>query len=81
MTFVDVIRINEIPIGSMQGKTVNGKDILIANYEGRYYAIGGTCTHAGGNLVRGKLNGKIVTCPVHGSKFDVTTGNRISGPS
>ena len=56
------------------------KEILIANVDGNYYAIGNRCTHAGGDLSRGTLEGNIVTCPKHGSKFDVTTGKVVSGP-
>jgi 3-phenylpropionate/trans-cinnamate dioxygenase ferredoxin subunit len=65
----------------MKGVTIGGKDILITNVDGHYYAIGSKCPHAGGNLAKGKLEGKIVTCPRHGSKFDVSTGNRIAGPA
>jgi 3-phenylpropionate/trans-cinnamate dioxygenase ferredoxin subunit len=56
------------------------KEILIANVDGKYYAIGNICTHAGGDLSKGILDGNIVTCPKHGSKFDVTTGKAVSGP-
>ena len=81
MSFIDIAKVDEITPGNMKGATVGGKDILITNIDGRYYAIGGKCTHAGGNLSKGKLEGKIVTCPRHGSKFDVTTGNRVAGPA
>jgi nitrite reductase/ring-hydroxylating ferredoxin subunit len=53
---------------------------LIANVDGDFYAIGNSCTHAGGDLSKGSLEGKIVTCPRHGAKFDVTTGKVVSGP-
>jgi len=78
VTFIEIAKVSEIPVGSMKGENIGGKDILIANYEGRYFAIGVICTQAGGTLARGILD---VTCPVHGSTFDVTTGNRISCPA
>jgi 3-phenylpropionate/trans-cinnamate dioxygenase ferredoxin subunit len=78
--FVEVAKSEEVPAGKMKGVTVEGKEILVVNYEGRYYAIGGKCTHAGGDLSKGRLEGKIVTCPRHGSKFDVTTGISVAGP-
>jgi len=81
MNFVEIAKVDEIPAKTMKGVSVNGKDILIANINGNYYALEGKCTHAGGNLSKGKLDGKIVICPRHGSKFDVTTGNRIAGPA
>jgi len=47
---------------------------------GNYYALGNRCTHAGGNLSKGFLDGTTITCPKHGSKFDVITGKAILGP-
>jgi len=80
MSFVEVAQANEVPTGTMKSYSAGGKQILIANIDGKLYAINGVCTHAGGDLSKGKLEGKIVTCPRHGSKFDVTTGKSISGP-
>src|SRR5574340_868071 len=81
MNFIDVAKIDEITSGSMKGVTASGKDILITNIGGHYYAIGGKCTHMGGNLSKGTLEGKIVQCTRHGSQFDVTTGVRMAGPA
>ena len=80
MSVVEIAQIDQVPAGSMKSFVVNGKEILLVNYEGNYYAISNKCTHAEGDLSKGKLEGKIVTCPVHGSKFDVTTGISIAGP-
>jgi len=80
MAFVSVAQVSEIPPGQMKPFTIGGKPLLIVNYAGTYYAIGGKCTHMGGDLSRGKLEGKVVQCPRHGSRFDVTTGLAISGP-
>ena len=77
---VEVAKVNEVPVGKMKGVTVEGKEILVVNYEGKYYAIGKTCTHQRGDLSKGKLEGKTVTCPKHGSQFDVTTGVSVRGP-
>jgi len=56
------------------------KEILIANVNGNYYAIANRCTHKNGDPSKGSLDGNIVTCPVHGARFDVTTGKVIAGP-
>jgi len=80
MSIFEVAQIDQIPAGSMKSCSVGGKQILIANVDGEFYAINNACTHAGGDLSKGKLEGKIVTCPRHGSTFDVTTGKCISGP-
>jgi len=80
MSFFEVAKTNEIPEGTMKPIIAQGKEILVVNYNGNYYAINRKCTHMGGDLSKGKLDGKIVTCPRHGSRFDVTTGKSISGP-
>lgn len=80
MGFVEVAKANDIPPGQMKLFTVGGKEVLVVNYEGRHYAVGGRCSHMNGELARGKLEGKMVTCPRHGSVFDVTTGECVTGP-
>jgi len=80
MKTVDVTAAKDLSIGSMHSFQVEDKNILIANVGGKYYAINGICTHLGGDLSKGKLKGNIVTCPKHGSQFDVTTGESILGP-
>ena len=80
MEYLEVGKTSEIAEGTMKSYIVQGNNILVVNYKGNYYAIGGKCTHMGGDLSKSKLDGKIVTCPRHGSKFDITTGQSISGP-
>jgi 3-phenylpropionate/trans-cinnamate dioxygenase ferredoxin subunit len=80
MSFIQVATTDQVPSGSMRSYTVNDKGILITNYDGKYYAMNLKCTHMGGDLSKGKLEGRVVTCPRHGSKFDITTGECISGP-
>jgi nitrite reductase/ring-hydroxylating ferredoxin subunit len=60
---------------------VSGKRIAIAHVGGSFYAFGDTCTHQGCSLADGKLEASIVTCPCHGSQFDVTTGDVVRGPA
>jgi len=55
--------------------------ILIANVNGTYYAIGDVCMHRGCPLSQGQLQGETVTCPCHGSMYDLKTGNFIRGPT
>jgi 3-phenylpropionate/trans-cinnamate dioxygenase ferredoxin subunit len=77
---VKVAETSEIPIGNLKMVKLEGKEILITNLDGTYYAVGNRCTHAGGDLSKGSLDGNIITCPRHGSKFDVTTGKVVAGP-
>ena len=79
--FAQVAETTEVPSGSMKKVTVDGKEILVANVEGTYYAIVNKCTHRGGDLSKGSLSGKIVKCPRHSAKFDVTTGKVEAGPA
>jgi nitrite reductase/ring-hydroxylating ferredoxin subunit len=71
---------SDVGEGKMAHLTVGGKEILIANVEGRFYAIGNVCTHAGAELHEGELNGKELICPWHRAKWDVTTGNLLWFP-
>ena len=80
MTFVRVAETSEIALGQMKAVKLDEKEVLIANVNGTYYAIGNRCTHRNGELANGTLEGNVVTCPRHKSKFDVTTGKVISGP-
>ena len=72
---------SDILSGKMQRVTADGKDILVINADGNYYAMDDTCTHAGGSLADGKLEGSIVTCDWHGAKFDCKTGKLHAFPA
>jgi nitrite reductase/ring-hydroxylating ferredoxin subunit len=66
---------SELAPGSMKKVEIEGKDeILVANVGGKFYAMRGLCNHAGGPLAEGEIDGNTVTCPWHGSKWDLTTG-------
>ena len=58
--------------------STDGKDILVTNVDGNYYAMDDTCTHAGASLSEGSLDGSTVTCPWHGSTWDCKTGKMIA---
>ena len=72
---------SDISSGKMQRITADGKDILVVNVNGNYCATDDTCTHAGGSLTDGKLEGSIVTCDWHGAKFDCKTGKLHAFPA
>lgn len=67
--------------GTMRGFTVGGRKVLVANVGGTLYAMDAVCSHMQGDLVRGRLEGKIVTCPVHRAQYDVTTGKVVRNVS
>jgi nitrite reductase/ring-hydroxylating ferredoxin subunit len=63
--------------GEMKGLTTGGKYLLIARVEGKLYAMDGRCSHMTSDLTKGKLEGFLITCRLHGAQFDVRTGERI----
>ena len=79
--FVKAAKAQDVALGSGKRFEVSGKKIAIFNVDGKYYAIDDTCTHRGGPLSEGGLDGKEVTCPWHGAVFDVTTGEVLGPPA
>jgi 3-phenylpropionate/trans-cinnamate dioxygenase ferredoxin subunit len=74
---VDIANAAELQDGQMKKVEVDGRELLLARVEGSYYVIDGRCPHMGGDLSKGSLRGSVVTCPRHGSQFDVRDGRLI----
>ena len=68
---------NDLPEGIMKKYQVQDTEMLIARIGGKYYATQNKCPHFGGDLSKGKLEGSIVTCPRHGSQFNLTDGSVV----
>jgi 3-phenylpropionate/trans-cinnamate dioxygenase ferredoxin subunit/naphthalene 1,2-dioxygenase system ferredoxin subunit len=79
--YVHVAGKSEIAVGKMKKVTLGEAVVLIANVNGNYFAVSNECTHFGGDLSEGVLEGNVVTCPNHQAKFDVTTGKVVSPPA
>ncbi len=79
--FVEVAEETTIEEGKMQRVQANGTPVLLVRLKGTIYAIAATCTHAGGPLDEGSLDGDIVSCPWHGSRFCVRNGEARGGPA
>lgn len=79
--FVKVAETKDIQASQMKAVEVNGEKVCVVNVEGRFYTIGNVCTHVGGPLAEGKLEGYEVQCPWHGSKFDIRTGKVVRPPA
>ena len=71
----------DVTAGQMRAFDVAGTKVTVANANGHLYGFDNTCTHAGCSLAQGKLQGTTVTCPCHGSQFDVTSGAVLRGPA
>ena len=78
---VTVAKTSEVGPGQAKSVQVKGETVALFNVGGSYYAIGDTCTHAGGPLSEGELEGTTVTCPWHGAQFDVASGKVLSAPA
>ncbi len=71
----------EIPSGEMKLVDLDGEEVVIANVGGAFFAFGNVCTHAGGPLIEGELQGEAVTCPWHASIFNVKSGEVLEEPA
>ena len=78
---VIVAKTSDVKPGTMYKASVDGKDILVMNLQGEYFAMDDTCTHAGASLSEGKLEGNIVTCGWHGAQFDCKSGRLEKFPA
>ena len=79
--FVKIATTDQVAPGLGRLVDVAGHEIALFNIAGSFYAIDNTCTHVGGPLCEGELNGTEVTCPWHGAAFDVTTGQVLGPPA
>lgn len=79
--FVTVGRQGAVPVGEARVYAVDGKHIALCNVDGTLYAIDDVCTHDGGPLGEGLLEGDEIECPRHGARFDVKTGKALTLPA
>lgn len=79
--FVKAAKTDEIAPGQSKMLEVNGKKIVIFNVAGSFYAIDDTCSHRGGSLSQGMIEGEKVTCPWHGAVFDIRSGEVLGPPA
>ena len=78
---IDVAAVGEIAPGEAKLVEAEGREIALFNCGGEYYAIDNDCTHIGGPLCEGEINGDTVTCPWHGAQFSIRTGEVLGPPA
>jgi len=78
---IKVATLSDVPPGTGRQVDAGGRVVALFNVSGTIYAIGGACTHRGGPLGEGELDETVVTCPLHGAEFDVTTGQVVGPPA
>ena len=79
--FARVANTKDVGNNEMRVFNVAETKVNVASVAGHFYAFDDTCTHMGCSLASGALEGTTVTCPCHGSQFDVTTGAVLRGPA
>jgi 3-phenylpropionate/trans-cinnamate dioxygenase ferredoxin subunit len=79
--WVDVARVGEFLPGTHKVTEADGVMIAVFNVDGNFYAIEDVCTHDGGILTGGPVQGCVITCPRHGATFDIRSGEALTAPA
>ena len=79
--WVTVARADELAPGEWRVADVGGAQIAVFNLDGQYYAIEDVCTHDGGQLTGGSVEGDQIVCPRHGARFCIRTGEALCAPA
>ena len=79
--WVTVARVGEFKSGARERVDVDGTQIVVFNLDGKYYAIEDVCTHDGGQLTGGEVEGDQIICPRHGARFCIRTGAALTAPA
>ena len=80
MAEIKIGKLSDFPLNEMKQVEVNDKEILVANVNGKLYAISDVCTHEECSLSDGMLQNDVVVCPCHYAHFDVKTGKNVEKP-
>ena len=78
---IKVCSVDMVPLDSIKQFYLGDLEVLIVNLGGHFFSLEGRCTHAGAPLGEGTMTGEVLTCPWHGSQFQITDGEVIKGPA
>jgi nitrite reductase/ring-hydroxylating ferredoxin subunit len=78
--FVRAIQTADVAPGGMKAVELNGRELVICNCDGDFYAVDRRCGHMNSPLDLGTLDGSILTCAMHCAQFDVTSGEALANP-
>jgi 3-phenylpropionate/trans-cinnamate dioxygenase ferredoxin subunit len=79
--FQRVCRVSDVPEGGKRVVEVGDRLVAVFHVDGKFWAIDDLCTHDGGPLAEGQLEGYAIACPRHGARFDIRTGRVLSMPA
>lgn len=80
-TWQDLGPVEHFPSGEGRVFEVRGKEVVVVNSDGRFYAIDNLCTHDGEELASGPVEGDQIICPRHGARFCLRTGAALTPPA
>ena len=78
--FAQVAHVGDLAPGQMTFVAIDRVRLVLANVDGKFYAMRDVCGHKNAPLSRGKLDGHLIECPLHFALFDVRTGELVNGP-
>lgn len=81
MARMKVAAVGDVPAGQGRVVEVGGRTLALFNVDGTFYCLDNTCPHRGGPLGEGDVEGRIVMCPWHAWRWDVTTGFNVNNPA
>ncbi len=81
MPYIKLCRTDAVVPGEPRQFNVGENEIMVVNLDGRFVCLAARCTHAGAPLAEGELEGDVLACPWHGSKFKVGDGSVLRGPA
>ncbi|MCA9248926.1 MAG: Rieske (2Fe-2S) protein [Planctomycetales bacterium] len=79
--WISIARVEDCPPGAAIEAVAEDRIVALMNVDGQFHALDGVCSHQGGPLGKGALNGKIITCPWHGWQYNVTDGQHCLSAS
>ena len=79
--WITVAKVGELAPGGHRVVDADGTRVVVFNLDGKYHAIEDVCTHDGGQLTGGVIEGEQIVCPRHGARFSITTGDALTAPA
>ena len=79
--FIEVARVADFPANGKACYEVNDRFLVLVRLGGQFFCVEDVCTHDGGPLSAGELEGNCLVCPRHGAQFDVRTGQAVTMPA
>jgi len=79
--YLKLCNTNDVPAGSMKKFYLREQEFLVVNLNSQFHCFDDRCTHAGAPLAEGTMEGEVLTCPWHYSRFKITYGSVINGPA